>query len=192
MLIGLAVVALLIVGLGAAGRFYLSRSAELVLRPGERVTVRELRDPLPGNSFLACPSGYCHATAAAPPAFPLPLAPPPHPRPQMPPRDPATDVAVPVFALPVERLAHSWRQMLAGEPEIFPVDSDPQARRVTLIQRTPLLRFPDIVTVELVALEDDRSSLAIYSRARYGRGDFGVNRRRVLRWLDRVKEIAGQ
>jgi uncharacterized protein (DUF1499 family) len=37
----------------------------------------------------------------------------------------------------------------------------------------------------------DRSSLAIYSRSRYGRGDFGTNRRRVERWLSQLAQIAG-
>ena len=49
----------------------------------------------------------------------------------------------------------------------------------------------DPVTVEFVALAPDRSSLALYSRARYGRSDFGVNRGRVLRWLSRLQQIAG-
>jgi uncharacterized protein (DUF1499 family) len=164
MLIGLAVVALVVAGLGVAARLYLSRDAEIALAPGERVVIRELRDPLPGNSFLACPPDYC-AAAAAP---------------------------SPVFALPVERLANAWRRMLAGEPQVFPVDSEPEAHRFTFIQRTPLLHFPDIVTVEFVALSPDRSSLALYSRARYGRGDFGANRKRVMRWMSQMEALAGR
>jgi hypothetical protein len=137
MLIGLAVAAVVVTGLGLAVRLYMSRDAEIALAPGERVVIRELRDPLPGNSFLACPPDYC-AAAAAP---------------------------SPVFALPVERLADAWRRMLAAEPEVFPVVADPEAHRFTVIQRTPLLHFPDIVTVEFVALGPERSSLAVYSRA---------------------------
>jgi uncharacterized protein (DUF1499 family) len=162
MLIGLAVVALLVAGLGLAVRLYMSRDAEIALAPGERVVIRELRDPLPGNSALACPPDYCAAAAA--PSL--------------------------VFALPVERLTDAWRRMLAAEPQVFPVASDPQAQRFTVIQRTPLLHFPDIVTVEFVALGPDRSSLAVCSRARYGRGDFGANRKRVMRWLSRLGPLA--
>jgi uncharacterized protein (DUF1499 family) len=61
--------------------------------------------------------------------------------------------------------------------------------RLILIQHSVLLRFPDVITVEFVALDADRSSLAIYSRARYGRGDFGVNRKRVQRWLSRLEQM---
>src|ERR1700719_1429520 len=108
MLIGLLIVALGVAGLGAALRLYMSRSVELALRPDEHVAIGELRDPLPGNSFLACPPGYCRATAAP----------------------------SPVFALPAVRLAERRRRMLAGEPEIFAVGSEPEAQRFTVIQRT--------------------------------------------------------
>jgi uncharacterized protein (DUF1499 family) len=163
MLIALLVVAAGLAGLGIAVRLYMSRDAEMALQPGERVVLRELRDPLPGNSFLACPPSYCAATAAP----------------------------SPVFNMNSEQLAEAMRRVLAEETEIFPVETAPGTRRLTLIQRTPLLRFPDIVTIEFIGLGADRSSLAIYSRSRYGKGDFGTNRKRVLRWLDRLRVIAG-
>ena len=94
--------------------------------------LRELRDPLPGNSFLACPPSYCAATAAP----------------------------SPVFNMNSEQLAEAMRRVLAEETEIFPVETAPGTRRLTLIQRTPLLRFPDIVAIEFIALGADRSSLA--------------------------------
>jgi uncharacterized protein (DUF1499 family) len=53
-----------------------------------------------------------------------------------------------------------------------------------------VLRFPDVITVEFVPLGDDRSSLAVDSRSRYGRGDFGVNRGRVSKWLRLLQQIA--
>ena len=37
-----------------------------------------------------------------------------------------------------------------------------------------------------------RSSVAIFSRARYGKADFGTNRKRVLAWLDRLRGAIGQ
>jgi len=154
---------LVLAGLCLALRLYMGRAAEDVLQAGERVTLAELRDPIPANAFLACPRGYCAATAAESPEF----------------------------ALSVDRLTEDWAEMIAGERDVVQVEDQPAARRVVFIQHTPLLRFPDIITVEFVALAPDRSSLAIYSRARYGRGDFGTNRKRVLRWLDRLARIAG-
>lgn len=154
---------LVLAGFCLALRLYMGRTAENMLQAGERVMLGELRDPIPGNAFLACPPGYCAATAAE----------------------------SPVFAISVDRLVDRWGEMIAGESYVIQVEEQPAAHRLVLIQHTPLLRFPDIITVEFVALASDRSSLAIYSRARYGRGDFGTNRKRVLRWLDRLARIAG-
>jgi uncharacterized protein (DUF1499 family) len=164
MLVGLAAVALLLAGLGLAVRLFMGRAAEDALRPDERIVIRELHDPIPGNAFLACPPGYCAATAAP----------------------------SPVFALPRDRVATAAGAMIAAEPGVVTVESAPDRSRLVVIQHTLLLRFPDIVTIDFVALGPDRSSLAIYSRARYGRGDFGANRRRVLAWLGRLEKIAGQ
>ena len=57
MIAGLLVVASVVVGLGLAVRLYMGRAAEDELRPGERVSIAALRDPIPQNAFLACPPG---------------------------------------------------------------------------------------------------------------------------------------
>jgi len=145
-------------------RLYMGRVAEDQLRPGEDVAIAALRGPLAANAFLACPPGYCAVAEAA---------------------------ASPVFTVSADRLAEYWAQMIAAEPRLVQIAAEPGQRRAVLIQRSALFRFPDLVTVEFVALAPDRSSLALYSRARYGRSDFGVNRERVLRWLSRLPQIAG-
>jgi len=162
MLAGFAITVLLIVGLGLAVRLFMGRSAEDRVEPGERIDIRMLRDPLAGNAFLVCPPDYCQATAAP----------------------------SPVFALSEQHLTKLWDEMTAGQPNVVIVAEEPAEHRQVVIQHTPLLRFPDIVTVEFVALDADRSSLAIYSRARYGLSDFGTNRRRVLAWLSQVEALA--
>ena len=164
MLTKLLVVLVAVAALGLAVRLYMGRPAEDTLQPGERGTIRDLRDPLPGNSFLACPPDYCAATASP----------------------------SPIFSLPADRLEQAWRQVLAGEPGIVIVADEPAQRRLVVIQHTKLLRFPDIVTAEFVALDNERSSIAVYSKSRYGSGDFGTNRKRVRAWLDRLRRQAGQ
>jgi|SRR5579872_4317747 len=164
MLTKLLIVVLVVAGLALGVRFYMGRAAEDTLQPGEHVAIRELRDPLPGNSFLACPPDYCSATAAP----------------------------SPIFALAADRLEQDWRQMLASEPGIVIIADESAQHRLIVIQHTRLLRFPDIVTAEFVALNGDRSGVAVYSKSRYGSGDFGTNRRRVLAWLDRLRRQAGQ
>jgi uncharacterized protein (DUF1499 family) len=164
MFVKIVVAILIVVGLGLGVRIYMSRPDEDRLRPDERVVIGELRDPVAANAFLACPPGYCTASAAP----------------------------SPVFSLPVDALARKWVEMLAGEPNVVTVEAATAEHRMVAIQHTRVLHFPDIVTVEFVALGPDRSSLAVYSRSRYGNGDFGTNRKRVLAWLGRLRLLVGQ
>lgn len=147
---------------GFAVRFYMGRPAEDRIAPAERVSIAELSAPLPPNGFLACPAGYCRAAGAP----------------------------SPVFAMPWTRLSDYWAEIIAGEPRIVQAAVEADRRRIVLIQHSLVLRFPDIVTVEFVAVAPDRSSLAIYSRARYGKYDFGTNRKRVERWLAMLQQAA--
>ena len=57
---------------------------------------------------------------------------------------------------------------------------------ITYVQRSRIIGFPDYLTVKAVAVEGG-SALIVYSRSRYGRGDFGVNRARVEAWLAALK-----
>jgi uncharacterized protein (DUF1499 family) len=48
------------------------------------------------------------------------------------------------------------------------------------------LGFPDTIVVRFLDLPDGRSTLAIYSRSRFGESDFGVNHARLERWLGKL------
>ena len=56
-------------------------------------------------------------------------------------------------------------------------------RRARFIQYTRLMRYPDTIDIAVFPVAGGRSTLAIYSRSLIGRGDFGVNRARIDRWL---------
>jgi hypothetical protein len=160
--------ALLVIGLsmlvpGLALRIYMGSGAEDRLEPGEAVRLSELHSPLPKNGFLACPRGYCAAAEA---------------------------ITSPVFDIPWERLREYWLEMLSDEKRIVRVLVEPESRRYIYIKHSPVFRFPDIITVEFVPIGPDHSSLALYSRARYGEYDFGKNRKRVERWLVLLQKIA--
>src|SRR5205807_2783598 len=60
----LLVIGLTVLLLGLALRIYMGSGAEDRLKPGEVVSIAELRSPLPKNAFLACPHGYCAAAEA--------------------------------------------------------------------------------------------------------------------------------
>jgi uncharacterized protein (DUF1499 family) len=165
MLIGLAVAMLSVAASVLALRLYMVRPAEDRLYPDEKVTIAALKSPLPGNSALACPPDYCAA---------------------------AESIPSPVFAVGWERLLENWTEIVGREPRIVAVGSEPEQRRFSVIQHSAVFGFPDIITFEFVPLGPDRSSIAVYSRARYGRGDFGTNRKRVLRWLNQLQAVAAQ
>jgi uncharacterized protein (DUF1499 family) len=77
--------------------------------------------------------------------------------------------------------------VIAEQPRVTATRRDGVARQFEYVQRSRVLRFPDVITVQLIPLGPDRSTLAVYSRSRYGRSDFGVNRRRVEDWLTRLE-----
>jgi hypothetical protein len=156
-----AVLALVVLGLTL--RIYMGREAEDRLVAGEAVSIAELRSPLPKPSFLACPPGYCAAAEA---------------------------IASPVFDVPWDRLRDYWIEVVSGQKRLVSVTAGSEPQKVVYIQHSAIFRFPDIVTVEFVRLGSNRSSIAIYSRSRYGDYDFGKNRKRVERWLFLLQTVA--
>jgi Protein of unknown function (DUF1499) len=148
---------------GLALRIYMGSGAEDRLAPKDAVSIPELRSPLPKTGFLACPSGYCSVASA---------------------------ITSPVFDLPWDRLRDYWIEMISGESRVVHAVADLGPRHYVYIQHSPIFRFPDIVTVELVPLGTTRSSIALYSRSRYGEYDFRKNRKRVERWLFLLEKVA--
>ena len=64
------------------------------------------------------------------------------------------------------------------------VAGDITSGMVTYLTRSAIWGFPDYTT--LIAKADDRGGtvLIVHGRARFGYSDLGVNKARVLRWLD--------
>jgi uncharacterized protein (DUF1499 family) len=80
----------------------------------------------------------------------------------------------------------AFDQVLAREPRISHSASDEGLGQYEWIQRSALMRFPDTITARFIALDAGASTLAIYSRSKFGRSDFGVNRARVSDWLAKL------
>lgn len=148
---------------GLAVRIYMGREVEDRLAAAETVSIAALRSPLPKPAFLACPPYYC-ATAEA--------------------------VTSPVFDMPWDRLHRYWNEVMAGQPRVVTAMADEDARRFVYIHHSAVFRFPDIITVEFIPLGPNSSSIAIFSRSRYGKYDFAKNRKRVERWLVLLQSVA--
>lgn len=143
-------------------RIYLGREGESRLAPDEIIDFAARDSAGRSNVFAACPPGYC-----APPG----------------------DIESPAFAMDWERLRGYWSELMSVQRRVGLVAWDPQRHRATYIEHSAVFRFPDIVTVEFIALDGGRSTVAIDSRSRYGKGDMGVNRRRVLAWLSTLETM---
>jgi uncharacterized protein (DUF1499 family) len=158
--ISVLLLALLVLVLGL--RIYLGREAENRLAQDEIIDFAARASAGRGNVFAACPPGYC---------------------------TPSADMESPVFAMDRERLRGYWSEVMSVQTRVGLVAWDGRRHRATYIDHSAVFRFPDIVTVEFVALGEGKSSVAIDSRSRYGTGDMGVNRRRVIAWLTMLEEM---
>ena len=85
-------------------------------------------------------------------------------------------------------------QLAPGAPRPELGRGDGGNGQAAFVARSRIFRFPDRITVAVFAMpgEGERSALAIWSRAVYGRRDFGVNRRRIERWLAKLTETLGR
>ncbi len=127
----------------------------------ESVDFAELKLTDKPNQFLMCPPSLCDA-------------------------DPHANS--PVFDVSAEQLRERWREVLAAQPRVELLAEDEEGQRFDYIQRSARFRVPDIITVRVISVSSSQSTLAIYSRSVYGKGDFGVNRERIEAWLKILRE----
>ena len=165
----LAIIVVLVIAAGAVGYLLLEKRpgygayyglAKLMGSPldiGPVNWARLTRHATP-NDALVCPAG--HSPSAEPDAEPK------------------------IYSVaPGELLARLKRTALA-EPDTSELYCGPDCdHRARILQHTRLMRFPDTIDIAVLAVADNQSTLAIYSRSLIGRGDLGVNRARIERWL---------
>ncbi|MEQ8283134.1 MAG: DUF1499 domain-containing protein [Parvibaculum sp.] len=95
-------------------------------------------------------------------------------------------LAAPEFAVAPAALRARFRDVALAQPRVILAGADDAALTDIYVQRSALLGFPDTVTVQFLAAGTGRSSLAIYSRSRYGYSDLGVNKARIDTWLRKL------
>jgi uncharacterized protein (DUF1499 family) len=97
------------------------------------------------------------------------------------------DIETPLYSESPRDLLVRFDAIARAQPRTRVVAGDPDSLMITYVQRSRVFGFPDYLTVRAVAVEantgEANAGLIIWSRARYGRGDFGVNRVRVEAWL---------
>lgn len=91
----------------------------------------------------------------------------------------------PVYAVQPAELMQAFDRMALAQPRTIRLAGTPDGSvHVTYVQRTPLVAYPDYVSVRAVPVGDGQSALVILSRSRFGKSDLGVNRARITQWLD--------
>lgn len=95
---------------------------------------------------------------------------------------PPADMASPVIAAEPEALARRFHEIVMNAPRTEVLAGGPETGLTTYIQRSRWVGWPDYISVKATPAEGG-AALAIWSRARFGYSDLGVNRDRVDRWL---------
>ena len=90
---------------------------------------------------------------------------------------------------PIE-LARMVDAVALAEPRTVRIAGRPEDGWTTYVQRSALMGFPDAISVKVVP-DGAGARLSIWSRSRFGKGDMGVNRRRVERWLAALRPGEG-
>jgi uncharacterized protein (DUF1499 family) len=112
------------------------------------------------NQFLVCPEGYC-------------LRAEPH-------------LISPVYDASIDDVRQAWDSVVAAAPRTKRMGVFADGFQVVDVQRSAILRFPDVVTTQFIRTGDNGVMLAVYSRSVYGKSDFGVNEKRITAWLQEL------
>ncbi|QHQ34925.1 DUF1499 domain-containing protein [Algicella marina] len=106
--------------------------------------------------------------------------------------DQPIDMELPTYAVPAASLAEAFDTFVMEQPRVERVAGSVEAGWITYVQRSETLAFPDYITVQFYDLADTQTStLAIYSRSRFGHSDMGVNKARVEAWLASIESFEG-
>ena len=124
------------------------------------INFKSLKRPPKPNTCLVAPENHC--LAAEP------------------------DFAPPEVDLSPRGLFSKFSKTVAATRGFGKVSSDAEKLRLKFVATTGLMRFKDDVDIEIIALEDGRSTFAIYSRSRVGYSDLGANRKRVTKIIEQV------
>jgi hypothetical protein len=94
------------------------------------------------------------------------------------------DETSPEFEITSIQLRKILFEFIDSQGSISLQNLDMTNQNFDFIERTPSMRFPDIITVQLYELSPNRSTVAIYSRSVKGYENKERNKKRVERWVD--------
>ncbi|MCF8465931.1 MAG: DUF1499 domain-containing protein [Sneathiella sp.] len=121
-----------------------------------------LKRPRKPNTYLMSPPDYC----------------------QYPPK-----TISPIFDIGARELAKRFEAVALREPRTEKISDREIGKdlQVGFVQYSKLIGYPDTITARFINLGDEKSTLAVFSRAHYGYRDFGVNEARVKDWMRKLE-----
>lgn len=116
------------------------------------------KTPMP-NQYLVCPAGFCEEV---------------------------TDQTSPVFNVSVDKLRQILASIETADTNFTKVNSDADELRQKYIWRSLIWRFPNLISVEIIPVENEQSTIAIYAQAQLGQSDLGANKAFVDELLRKI------
>ena len=101
------------------------------------------------------------------------------------------DQEAPIFTGNIQEIARAFDAFVLSQKDTTRIAGSVEQLWMTYVQRTPRLKIPDYISVKFIPLElPDKSTVAIFSRSRFGNGDMGVNEGRVTAWMTSLDAFA--
>ena len=96
---------------------------------------------------------------------------------------PKPDIVTRPYDIPAPALYAAVIAVAEAQPRTFLLTRYDDKQQAHFVTRTMILGFPDLIAVQVVPDGPSQSQLVLWSRSIYGTYDFGVNRKRLQRWL---------
>ena len=93
----------------------------------------------------------------------------------------------PNYNFTTSELLKELSRIALSEPRTIIISNNINTQQIKFCQRSFAFRFPDYIWAEATKIDSNTSSISIYSKSKYGYSDFGVNKKRVSRWLEKLK-----
>lgn len=101
------------------------------------------------------------------------------------------DETAPTFGVPAERLAAIWVAIIKEQPRTRVLGVSEDGLQIEAEQESAMFGFTDRISVRVLPVDAERSTLVAYSRAEAGYWDLGVNRSRLRKWLTTLQARTG-
>lgn len=99
------------------------------------------------------------------------------------------DMPAPTYSANPTLMAKAFDDFVLRQSKTIRIAGSPEEGWMTYVQRTPSLNFPDYISVKFLDLQGGKSTIAVFSRSRYGYSDQGVNEARVKLWVGTLQSF---